>query len=398
MKMQVLTYHQGIYQPIHIPEELNSRIYFLLYQSTAALSIYNPPWLNDRTLYWSYTDTNPVGIKSRVVLGLSKPPDQYEFAFIPRNAEILGLADPILTPSSSSPDTHYHRLRFLYHIFTPSLSVPKISCSFSLVKGMAALLQSLYASFTLIRTNDGQLNWYGLAAPGLTVLPYAVMSTLNLMANLVAPHYPTMYLVRSEVMEEAERRTGLMFHYAVGKVVEESGSNDIAMEGWTEVAGTFKDDDKLLYVSGSVEEDEKIEIRDGSDQRIYVPACPRFRRTDDSQTSNSPLRQVMNSQRPVDLHEEDSSDGLPGMIIFLAQLFIILGLSHFSGRQSTVAQRAWTVTWLIAGSFGENISDMWKSAPFAVLAGIVIYGAPAIGGFIVVFQMLRVYGICYRFV
>ena len=30
---------------------------FLLYQSTAALSIYMPPWLNYRTQFWSYTDT-----------------------------------------------------------------------------------------------------------------------------------------------------------------------------------------------------------------------------------------------------------------------------------------------------------------------------------------------------
>ena len=142
---------------------------------------------------------------------------------------------------------------------------------------MAALLQSLYASLTLYRTNGGQVNRYGFAAPGLTVLPYAVMSTINLMANLVAPNYPTLYLVRSEVMEEAERRTGLPFHYTVGKVVDKSGFNDIDIEGWSEIAGSFKDDDKLLSVSPSAEEDGKIEICDSSHQTIYVPACPRFR-------------------------------------------------------------------------------------------------------------------------
>ncbi|KAF8498483.1 hypothetical protein F5888DRAFT_1689352 [Russula emetica] len=325
------------------------------------------------------------------------PTDQYEFAFVPRNTEILGLVDSTSTPSSNFPDIRL--LRSVCRIFTPSLPTPKLSSSFNLVKGMAALLQSLYASLTLYRTDDGQVKRYGFAAPGLTVLPYAVMSTVNLMANLVAPHYPTLYLVRSKVMEEAERRTGLPFHYVVGKVVDESDTNDIVMEGWSEIAGSFKDDDKLLYVSPSAEEDKKIEICDSSHQIIYVPACPRFRRTDDSQTS--PLRgpRELGSNQLAGVY-----DGYPGFIIFFSELFIILGLSHFSGRQSTVAQRAWIVTWLVTGFFGDVISDTWKSrmspmdSRLMICFTMLFYCAPAIGGSIVVFQMLKAYGICYRFI
>ncbi|KAF8493056.1 hypothetical protein F5888DRAFT_1618299, partial [Russula emetica] len=188
--------------------------------TVADLSIYKPPWLSDKTKAWSYTDTYPDEIASRVVFGLSKLPDhlsdQYEFAFVPRNTEVSELVDSTPTPSSNSRDIPL--LRPLYRIFRPSLSTPKLSSSFNLVKGMAALLQSLYASFTLVRTDDGQVKQYGFAAPGLTVLPYAVMSTVNLMANLVAPHYPTLYLVRSKVMEEAEER-GSRFHYVVGEMV-----------------------------------------------------------------------------------------------------------------------------------------------------------------------------------
>jgi hypothetical protein len=335
---------------------------------------------------------------------------------------------------------------------------------------MAALLQSLYASLTLYRTGGGQVNRYGFAAPGLTVLPYAVMSILNLMANLVAPHYPTLYLVRSEVMEEAERRTGLPFHYVVGKVVEESDANDIVMEGWFEIAGSFKDDDKLLDVSPSADE-EKIEICDSSHQTIYVPACPRFRRTDDFQTS--PFRQFIESgsgltfpsprdqymarrqqaliQPSLQLHPQSNvgalrprrpysisywlrrsqqlastyissayivlvSSGSSGsessdpyetstvVIIFYAELFTTLALSKFKGQQSTLAQRAWTVTWLVAGIFGGLISQVWRleTSPmvsrFNVCFCMVVLGAPAIGGFVVVFQMLKAYGICYKFV
>ena len=436
------------------------------------------------TRYWRYMDTDIDGdakIESRrTVFGLNKIPDQYRLAFVPHNTEVLGLVDSTPAQSSNSPDIPL--LRFLYRIFSSPLSTPKLSSSFNLVKGMVALLQSLYASLTLYRTNGGQVNRYGYAAPGLTVLPYAVMSTLNLMANLVAPHYPTLYLVRSEVMEEAEQRTEVPFHYVVGSVVDESDTNDVK-EGWSEVAGSFKDDDELLHVSPSAEEDEKIKISDSSHQTIYVPACPKFRRTNDFQTS--PLRLFIESEFPLrglqfpdymarreqvliqpslqihprnvgaprprwlnstshclrrcqrlastylppafyailmsimpvsrssssELHLLNNSAppqmllelGLSLFIIF-AELLITLAVSKFKGQQSTVAQRGWTVAWLIASIYGLFITLARRSqtsdrtSKFMICYQTLIVGAPAIGGFVVVFQMLNAYGICYKFV
>ena len=454
-------------------------MYFLLYQSSAALSIYLPPWLNDKTQFWSYTDTDLVYIGSRVVFGFSEPPDQYKFVFVPRNTDVLGLVDSTPVLSSNVPDIPL--LRSLYHIFASPVSTPKLSSSFNLVREIVALLQSLYASFTLYRTNGGQVNRYGFAAPGLTVLPYAIMSALNIMANLIAPHYPTLYLVRSEVMEEAERRTGLPFQYAVGKVVNESDTNNNVMDGWSEITGTFKDNDTLFHFSPSAEEDKKIEILDSSRRTVYVPACPRFRRTDDTRTS--PLRHFTKSRQgglefpryqylarrrywqalthswfsysplPSLLHPQGYVETLLGRlrlpysisntlrrsqqfvstrirdglrlqplnlyeqylvsVITNAELFIILALSNFTGQQSTLAQRAWTLTWLIAGclvgasiySAGGTASLVWGGSNvtpmrlrLVVFLYMVICGAPAIGGFVVVSQMLKAYGICYKFV
>ena len=482
-------------------------MYFLLYQSTAALSIYLPPWLNDRTQYWSYTDTIPVEIGPRVVFGFSEPPDQYKFVFVPRNTDVLGLVDSTPVLSSDVPDIPF--LRSLYNIFASPVSTPKLSSSFNLVRGIVALLQSLYASFTLYRTNGGEVNRYGYAAPGLTVLPYAVMSALNIVANLIAPHYPTLYLVRSEIMEEAERRRGSPFQYVVGKIVDGPDTKNIVKTGWSEVTGSFKDDDTTLYVSPPAEEDEKIEILDSSRRTIYVPACPRFRRTDDTRTSplrhftesrpsvlEFPIYQYLARRRspyrhaPIDLSEsrteswpsshfsylplpsqlqppsyvgtlpnrlrllysisnclwrsqqfvsdirdkledmlqvtppqpEPSSGDLNvfemGLVTFIAgaELFVTFALSNFSGQQSTVAQRAWIITWLVislvigisASSSSLTLSEMrelddeideiptsWRRFSFAYQ---VLYGAPAIGGFVVVSQMLKAYGICYKFV
>ena len=452
-------------------------MYFLVYQSTAALTIYRPPWLNDKTWLWSYTDTRLVEIGSRAIFGLSEPPDQYKFVFVPRNAEVLPLVEPTLTPSSNVPKTPF--LRYLYRIFASPVSATKLSSSFNLLKGVTALLQLLYASFTLYRTTGGQVDQYGFAAPGFTVLPYAIMSALNLVASLVAPHYPKLYLVRSKVMEEAERRTGLQFHFVVGKVVDESDIDNIVKEGWSEIAGSFKDDDKVLYVtpSPSAEEDETIEICDSSSQKIYVPACPRFRRTDDTQTSplrqfsepdgesearhglvfprymargqhwqaliqpllfffsrlSSQLQSCVRALRPhinyIRLPQppqppqppqfrQSSLQTLPlnlyeiNLITFITcgEYEIILMLSNHSGQQSTFAQRAFTMAWLLTGcvvggtifawygSFKKNAGVLTSSNAIFLCIFLVIGGVPAIGGFVVVFQMLKAYGFCYKFV
>ena len=475
--------------------------------------MYTPPWLRDRTRFWSYSDTGSVDIGSRVVFGYSKPPDQYSFAFVPRNTEVLGLVDPIPTPSSNVLDIPL--LRSLCRIFASPDSTPKLSSSFNLVKGMVALLQLIYASSTLYRTSGGQVKQYGFAAPGLTVLPYAVMSALNLVANLLTPQYPTMYLVRSEVMEEAERRTGLSFHYVVGKIVDKSGTDNVVKKGWSEIAGSFKDDDKQLYVPSSEEEDEKIAICDDSDQTIYIPACPRFPRTDDNRSS--PLRHFIESslprrqlefplyqflarpqQAPIQIsifshshtirlflkslesrltaqyehipqseiqpsklrrfastligrltrlierlydNLNDSLTVITDHLILItgrkpsrqpdhrpdhrwsrlgeceillvgstvcAEALFALALSNFSGQQSTLAQRAWTVTWfLVSSTYGTGIveapvdgygEEMTLIRRLWECFVIVACGAPAIGGFVVVSQMLEAYGICYKFV
>jgi hypothetical protein len=99
--------------------------------------------------------------------------------------------------------------------------------------------------------------------------------------------------------------------------------------------------------------------------------------------------------------------------IACAELVVTLALSNFSGQQSTLAQRAWIITWLVAGllagsavySAGRTASEVWESDDVSPTRlrivsffFMVFYGAPAIGGFVVVSQMLKVYRICYKFV
>lgn len=86
------------------------------------------------------------------------------------------------------------------------------------------------------------------------------------------------------------------------------------------------------------------------------------------------------------------------MIVGSIPIAINGSLSHFSRGHSTIAQRAWTMTWLAFGVYFGVILNLVSSmmvdeAPWA-LNSFLIYFVPAIGGFVVVAQMLMSYGSC----
>ena len=221
------------------------------------------------------------------------------------------------------------------------------------------------------------------------------------MASLVAPHYPALHLVRSKVMEEAERRTEMPFLHVAGKVVDESDIDNIVKEGWSEIAGSLKDDSNMVRITPAAEEDGKIEIHDDSSQTIYVPACPKFWRTDSDDTQISPLLHFIKSRagsllfprhmvrcqqaltrpsffsfspllsqlhmpsglgtflqrswqfvstytcRALHIHTLNLYEILLIAFIIGAEFSTTLLLSNFSIQQSTPAQVTWVVMWLI---------------------------------------------------
>ncbi|KAI1609231.1 hypothetical protein EDD37DRAFT_143688 [Exophiala viscosa] len=102
----------------------------------------------------------------------------------------------------------YQELRKMFEsLFEPSkrshADATFVVSNYSLVKILAAVGQSLYGIATLYDTRGDQLNRYGYSAFGLTVIPYAYISLVNLVANLLCPEYPAMYLVESQAMRDA---------------------------------------------------------------------------------------------------------------------------------------------------------------------------------------------------
>jgi len=99
-----------------------------------------------------------------------------------------------------------------------------LSSSSSMIKCGVAIVQISFACLTLYRARSDQVAKYGYAAFGLTVIPYAIMSIINLIANLMTPEYPAIFMAHSDCMGELETKSS-KFDGVVGTIVPDEPSD-----------------------------------------------------------------------------------------------------------------------------------------------------------------------------
>lgn len=253
----------------------------------------------------------------------------------------------------------------------------ELCSSYNVPKAIIAVLQAIYASITLYRARGDQIQRYGYAAFGLTVLPYLIMSIMNLFATSLLPDYSTLYIVRSLESDEAIT-AGAQVDGAVGRIVQ----------------STIEDD--MFPASNAY---ESLPCITHVHSKIEVPCYP-----------------------PIPFEKVRAERWTPGWIynsillniyVFGAVPIAIIGIwTHFHAGKSTIAQRVWTMIWLAmdigSGPWIDMLSD--KEVPYMLAPTfrpfifimrvlfwwywIALATIPAIGGFVVVGQMLRSYGTC----
>ncbi|CCX32014.1 Similar to hypothetical protein THITE_2145780 [Thielavia terrestris NRRL 8126]; acc. no. XP_003655037 [Pyronema omphalodes CBS 100304] len=96
-----------------------------------------------------------------------------------------------------------------------------VSASYSITKSFIALFQ-LYSIIDFLaksyeKGNNGFKNSH--SSYQLTMIPYGLMSLLNILCGILTPSYPAVYMVKNSVMEEAMRRGGV-FDGIFGELVE----------------------------------------------------------------------------------------------------------------------------------------------------------------------------------
>ena len=263
----------------------------------------------------------------------------------------------------------------------------QLSAVNNLAKGVIAIFQTLYASFTLYNARGDQIQRYGYTAFGLTVVPYICMSVINLASTLLTPDYPTMYLVESEAMEEAKKREGAKFEGVVGRVRTTSTSDELSKT----VKFDFNSDDKIVVLaSGSDGDFTEFDREAGMDVGKVKTII------------GLTIAYYMPSRRPVRVIPQSSDifptrsgqDALLLTAIQCASLALAIiplavngSLSCFKSHQRTRAQRVWTMAWLVFGIIATNATN-------ALVGVILFYSVPAIGGPVIVSQMIMQYGTC----
>ena len=216
----------------------------------------------------------------------------------------------------------------------PDLPI-EISSSYSFSKIIASMVQLVAAIITLYRARGTQLEQYGYAAFGLSVIQYAIMSFINLLGNLICPVYPTLYMLRSEVMDEAEARGG-RFIGAVGMLVQEvpEGTQGETLAGSETVRFNVdsKDGESKLF---GYENQESFHYSEEGATTITVPSLGRC------------VTYEFRSERWSTIF------GWTLLVMtVLGPYIIIAALTKFKAQKSTSIQRGFMMSWLVVGQVG----------------------------------------------
>ena len=217
------------------------------------------------------------------------------------------------------------------------------------------------------------------------------MSIINFVGNLLTPNYQSVYLVHSPELEEARSRGG-EFDGTVGKILQEEKGQETKE---SQVAQFHFSDDGKVAVSthdsidsihptddSGVAGEQRYDIissPSASCRALNIPACTPF-------------------QTSAEMSGHVKITGYVGFIFVAIPYVVIAILTHFKKRQSTRAQRVWTMTWLvfdtIFGYFAGLPDELDPGLRFGWLVILAILSAPAIGGLVVVGQQMKLYGSC----
>jgi hypothetical protein len=331
-------------------------------------------------------------------------------------------------------------------------------------------LYLLSSVFTLYQTRRLQLEQYGYVAYGFTVVPYAVMTLVNLLANLVTPDYPTLYMIRTAAMDEAERLGGKFIGvvasvYEPALAVDDAGQNlghenDTINAHDAEVAGQFEmttlaananpGQNANVDPTHGTERPTSVDISIGDTEQEVDVACSsnsgqstKIGPSNETESPPSVKSSIGSTEQAQDAADEILPNGRfageiqttcyeDALIVCsglaftgaLATPYAIMGaFTHFNPGHSTTAQRTWIMLWIVLGqvcgytapivvntesreSFYPDKHDAREHRSNCCTWGmnrinsglgwyfVLFYAAPAIGGFVVVGQMIAASGTC----
>ncbi|MCJ1331009.1 hypothetical protein MMC10_007696 [Thelotrema lepadinum] len=226
-----------------------------------------------------------------------------------------------------------------------------LSSTYNAPKVLVSIIQAVWGIITIYRARGDQIQIYGYAAFGLTVVPYAYMSILNSLANLLTPSYPALILIKTPILQEAQNKGKGIF------------------------SGVLPVITKPAY-------------------RVRSWMNPKFEKEIEQSRWTRVWRSIVRFAFLFSL-------GLLIFIFSLIPLVVVGALTGFEAGSSTPVQRGFTMAWLAVGILvGIIMPDFARtrrrlaSQTFDTLLTVVMYAPVSVGGMVVVGQMLREYGVC----
>ena len=322
----------------------------------------------------------------------------------------------------------------------------QISRSTGLLKIATSVVQLIMSCVTIYRTRGSQLERYGYAAFGLSVFPYAFMSLVNLISIAIVGDYPSLYVMRTPLLDEAKGRDGTRISGEVGTLKEAMNDNGCemmedriertkltAVRMWKEtkngenILAAQVDEAKLPTKFKLVDDDETAK------HEIFVSHIDHYRRTKVPFKSRSILSLIppaIHSRIPKRIRSRIPPPNPPpirsciqirsakqifislfisaslNLAVILPHLLIFI-LTGYKKQDSTALERGFMSSWLIinqiyALGFSFSIVERDPTSfippdPVTAIAIASISGtflSVSIGGFVMVGKMLHEFGSC----
>lgn len=290
-----------------------------------------------------------------------------------------------------------------------------------------SLIQTVSGGYSLYKARGSQINRYGFAAFGLTVLPYMIVSVVNFLGSFLSAEYETMYMVHSATMDEMISRGGMIdgvvgtLHGNVEDARQLSWSSTQESTGPACTSITFTETDDRI--SGY---DTSGDMRHSFAVLPYEPPMP---------PPKHPLVQWWNKLRqwhgmavpaeikskpqppgrairipthsPIDRLAEPSYQSslnvfsLLILFLTLALPYVVIAiLTGWKANQSTSVQRNFVLAWLISGQTqGYAVSKVErltgkKTSLKGMLFIFIFYGSNCLCGLTIVAQEMLEFGTC----
>ncbi|KAL8835230.1 MAG: hypothetical protein Q9170_003392 [Blastenia crenularia] len=299
----------------------------------------------------------------------------------------------------------------------------KLASTHDVPRILFSLIQTGSGGYFLCKARGSQVQRYGYAAFGLTVLPYMMVSIVNLIGSLLTSECETIYMVHSAIMDEMVGRGGLCDGVA-GTIERPEHQTYVYVEGEEETMPQgqrmqFSNRGGQLQCRDIAEEAAKVELRISMMNHVEpVKEVWLFekwsrkkkeanvKKDNNSESSPVQLLCVPSHSTFTRLSRRWTQTCLNTLTIVLLILalgvpYLVIGLlSSFRIAHSTSTHRNFVLTWLICGQLqGYAVSSIEAATgKRKMIRGLLFiflsYGSYSIMGLVAVVQEMIEFGTC----